>query len=437
MAMKVSVQHRRQRHDLEAPEGCTVGEFKERLAGLTGVRPEHQRLSSHPRATFHPPTALLRDVGLTDGAKVLVFGATEAEVRHQQECPRPSPHDSASDGEDRLLMCSVPGGRFYCCSAPLGPVKQQLYRCLTCAVDQTPAAVCLGCLKICHAGHEVMELYGRRGFQCDCGTPRLNRSCRFDPGEGRAAHLANPYDRAFENRYCHCGGPAAGRAVTPGSGDDMVQCWACEDWFHFRCTGLATQAFTAQHGDDIEPLFLCRRCVGRHPFLLHPGQCASAPVSTSVPPPPAPPADRDTLLLCPTDFEWCGCDACLLLYEQHNLPFLFKKDLDVDRTTECLPFFGDDDDEEEEDEQTGDEAVSGTPVASASGGLLPPEMSARILALPPAARLHVASAFHMLTEEIKALFEGLAGNVLTVKDAEDFANRLKRRREEGDGEGQD
>lgn len=32
--------------------------------------------------------------------------------------------------------------------------------------------VCYGCSLRCHLQHEIEELFFKRGFRCDCGTPR-------------------------------------------------------------------------------------------------------------------------------------------------------------------------------------------------------------------------------------------------------------------------
>ena len=32
--------------------------------------------------------------------------------------------------------------------------------------------ICLACSYHCHEGHELVELYTKRNFKCDCGTKR-------------------------------------------------------------------------------------------------------------------------------------------------------------------------------------------------------------------------------------------------------------------------
>ncbi len=70
--------------------------------------------------------------------------------------------------------------------------RQPLYSCLTC----TPrgggrrAGVCLACSYQCHEGHELVELYTKRRFRCDCGNGAFDKEdggrgakCRLEPGK--------------------------------------------------------------------------------------------------------------------------------------------------------------------------------------------------------------------------------------------------------------
>ena len=43
--------------------------------------------------------------------------------------------------------------------------------------------ICLACSYHCHDGHEMVELYTKRNFKCDCGTPR------FVTGNSHFAHF--------------------------------------------------------------------------------------------------------------------------------------------------------------------------------------------------------------------------------------------------------
>merc|ERR1719309_573317 len=70
------------------------------------------------------------------------------------------------------------------CSYASGYVpRQPLYACNTCSVPASPdfqaAGVCLACSYHCHEGHNLVELYTKRDFRCDCGTLRLPSKCKL------------------------------------------------------------------------------------------------------------------------------------------------------------------------------------------------------------------------------------------------------------------
>ena len=109
------------------------------------------------------------------------------------------------------------------CTQTLGPLRQQLFACLTCnppssSPDEphTPAGVCYSCSIACHGEHTLVELFHRRNFVCDCGTTRLppTSPCnlRIDPNTGMKGPVhsedatpANTYNHNFRNRFCGCG----------------------------------------------------------------------------------------------------------------------------------------------------------------------------------------------------------------------------------------
>jgi len=70
------------------------------------------------------------------------------------------------------------------CTYPDGPLRQPLYACRTCLGD---AAVCAACSVSCHGEHDLVELFVRREFTCDCGTERMGAGscCSLRVGEGR------------------------------------------------------------------------------------------------------------------------------------------------------------------------------------------------------------------------------------------------------------
>ena len=67
------------------------------------------------------------------------------------------------------------------CSYPMGYIRQAVYACMTCTPEalekpETRAGVCLACTYNCHHDHELVELYTKRMFRCDCGNDKFPTS---------------------------------------------------------------------------------------------------------------------------------------------------------------------------------------------------------------------------------------------------------------------
>ncbi|KAI4135438.1 MAG: hypothetical protein LQ341_005874 [Variospora aurantia] len=213
------------------------------------------------------------------------------------------------------------------CTQPLGPLRQNLYSCLTCSPppksasdSYTPAGVCYSCSIACHGEHELVELFNRRNFTCDCGTTRLPATSpctlRLDPTTGvkgpvhsQPAAQGNTYNKNFKNRFCGCGELYDAHAEKGTmfqclglAGEDDGGCG--EDWWHPECilglgrgwncernTGLLTVMDDRSNGittgsrgddednenhDDLPPgfpredefeTFICYKCVGANPWI--------------------------------------------------------------------------------------------------------------------------------------------------------------------------
>lgn len=144
------------------------------------------------------------------------------------------------------------------CTQPLGPLRQNLFSCLTCnpppespSDPYTPAAVCYSCSIACHGEHTLVELFNRRNFTCDCGTTRLPATSpctlRIDPTTGmkgpvhsQPAAEGNTYNHNCRNRFCSCG-EVYNAEEEKGT---MFQCLGLtgeadggcgEDWWHPEC----------------------------------------------------------------------------------------------------------------------------------------------------------------------------------------------------------
>ncbi|CDO70102.1 hypothetical protein BN946_scf184806.g29 [Trametes cinnabarina] len=126
--------------------------------------------------------------------------------------------------------------QFSQCTYPLGYIRQAVYLCLTCArasPSSTPRGICSACSIACHTDHEQLELFPKRHFRCDCPTRALSHPCTLhttleDPNE------ENTYGRNFKGIFCRCGRPYDAQKER----ETMIQCLACEDWFHESCLNL-------------------------------------------------------------------------------------------------------------------------------------------------------------------------------------------------------
>lgn len=148
--------------------------------------------------------------------------------------------------------------QFDTCTRPLGPLRQTLYSCLTCnppptnpTDPYTAAGVCYSCSISCHGEHELVELFSKRNFVCDCGTSRIPETapCNLRLNEttgtkggvtGEMPVATNKYNHNYANRFCGCA-----EAYNPHQEKGtMFQCvglgtvedGGCgEDWWHPEC----------------------------------------------------------------------------------------------------------------------------------------------------------------------------------------------------------
>ncbi|XP_057809997.1 uncharacterized protein LOC131024505 isoform X2 [Salvia miltiorrhiza] len=165
------------------------------------------------------------------------------------------------------------------CTYGKGYVKRQaIFSCLTCTPDGN-AGVCTACSLVCHDGHEILELWTKRNFRCDCGNSKFGEFfCKLLASKD-VENPENTYNHNFKGAYCTCDLPYPDPSVEEQV--EMIQCCICEDWFHEEHIGL-------QSGDKIprdeegEPLyedFICQGCAVVCSFLT----CYSQIISVSDP----------------------------------------------------------------------------------------------------------------------------------------------------------
>lgn len=161
-----------------------------------------------------------------------------------------------------------------CCTYSQGAIKRQaLYSCLTCCPEARTklnkcAGICLACSYRCHENHELVELYTKRNFRCDCPTEKFSdqHCCILNVGmiKPQKCNSENLYNQNFQGLYCKCHRPYPDPERT--TEEVMLQCTICEDWFHLfhlDMPGSATKVANA----DICAEMVCEKCMKKHVFL--------------------------------------------------------------------------------------------------------------------------------------------------------------------------
>lgn len=133
--------------------------------------------------------------------------------------------------------------------------RQALYACLTCVPEskdkpEKRAGVCLACSYKCHDGHDLIELYTKRNFRCDCGTSKiLMIRCKLDANK-MEDNDKNTYNQNFSGVYCVCHRPYPDEL--DHIQDEMIQCVFCEDWLVIICATFICDGQSNVYVDLIE-----------------------------------------------------------------------------------------------------------------------------------------------------------------------------------------
>ncbi|MFS7923729.1 putative chromatin regulator PHD family [Helianthus anomalus] len=146
------------------------------------------------------------------------------------------------------------------CTYVKGYMKRQaIFSCLTC-VPEGNAGVCTACSLSCHDGHEIIELWTKRKFRCDCGNSKFGEFyCKLLASKD-IENEDNSYNHNFKGKYCTCGRPYPDPDVEEQV--EMIQCCMCEDWFHEEHLGLDS-TIKIPRDEDGEPLYedlICHMC---------------------------------------------------------------------------------------------------------------------------------------------------------------------------------
>ncbi|KAF9616362.1 hypothetical protein IFM89_029616 [Coptis chinensis] len=144
--------------------------------------------------------------------------------------------------------------------------RQAVFSCLTCVPDGN-AGVCTACSLSCHDGHEIVELWTKRNFRCDCGNLKFGEFyCKLFASKD-PENSENAYNQTFKGSYCTCGRPYPDPEAEEQV--EMIQCCICEDWFHENHLGLESSD-EIPRDEDGEPVyedFICQACAKICSFL--------------------------------------------------------------------------------------------------------------------------------------------------------------------------
>ncbi|KAI5664166.1 hypothetical protein M9H77_23489 [Catharanthus roseus] len=145
------------------------------------------------------------------------------------------------------------------CTYNRGYLKRQaIFSCLTCTPDGN-AGVCTACSLSCHDGHEIVELWTKRKFRCDCGNSKFGEFyCKLSANKD-LENVENSYNHNFRGLYCTCNRPYPDPDAEEQ--EEMIQCCMCEDWFHEDHLGLQSTD-EIPRDEEGEPLYEDLICPG-------------------------------------------------------------------------------------------------------------------------------------------------------------------------------
>ncbi|KAI9136906.1 putative zinc finger in N-recognin-domain-containing protein [Paraphysoderma sedebokerense] len=149
--------------------------------------------------------------------------------------------------------------KFDKCTYDKGYATQPVYACLTCTPDKYKG-FCYSCSIMCHTDHQVIELFQKRQFKCDCGDSEMPGTCELQDKKILGVNSENRYNHNFAGEYCWCDG-----VYDPDEeAGTMFQCAVCQDWYHDRCISEKSPIPSLDLFDE----FICESCVDKYPVLL-------------------------------------------------------------------------------------------------------------------------------------------------------------------------
>nr|CCA24183.1 conserved hypothetical protein [Albugo laibachii Nc14]CCA26550.1 conserved hypothetical protein [Albugo laibachii Nc14] len=305
------------------------------------------------------------------------------------------------------------------CTYSAGYIRQPIYACVTCTSSGSGiSGVCLACSYRCHQEHELIELYTKRDFRCDCGNSCFSSPCSLLPIKD-STNDRNAYSQNFEGKYCVCHRPYPD--PDRKSPEVMLQCVICEDWLHeehifsdgtkkeedqSRPSSPESNSMIPEDYDE----FICMACMVKSPFLrLYKNEDVSSASECKLAELRVGKEASCSEAVEPTFWEngWrnslCRCGNCVALYKHHKISFL----LDAQDTLQAY-----EENARQDSEQDSEEAAE----------------KAFKTQLSHEQQVEMAMGYHYMKTQLQSYLSGFASEDKTVKaeDIKDFFSKLQK-----------
>ncbi|CAI2312937.1 unnamed protein product [Caenorhabditis sp. 36 PRJEB53466] len=221
------------------------------------------------------------------------------------------------------------------CTFPEGyKPRQTVFTCLTCTPAPQMAGVCYGCSLHCHEGHEMVELYTKRKFRCDCGNSKFgDKKCTLYE-EKDADNMYNLYNHNYHGKFCTC------EVFYPDdeSTFELFQCEICEDWFHENHLnykqinleeGPSSSEAISQGEKKPEASIICVSCVRKMPFVMQIPTGTEPFCHSKLSAEQIASVDPASLAIEKFRSRLCKCTECIRVYERADVEFLLDDEDDM------------------------------------------------------------------------------------------------------------
>lgn len=224
---------------------------------------------------------------------------------------------------DAVLAASDPDA----CSYSKGYVtRQAVYACLECTKPDEEAGVCLACSLVCHKDCQLVELYTKRNFRCDCGNEKFKTGCELEKQKDKQ-NEQNKYGQNYRGLYCVCSRPYPDPDCPPElEGDEMIQCIICEDWFHGTCLNVDKTILESEDTGEL----ICNQCAIKNEFLQY-YNISNTSIQTPLSDTCKRPKEKDPIkdksaMFVRESFrdDICRCDECKNILNEHKIGFLIN-----------------------------------------------------------------------------------------------------------------